>query len=217
MFGWGIGLVALVVGTDDFLERVDREGFAHLAIIAGLGTWLGALRGRRFDPYLAPKTTTRHSFTLRLMRHGTVVGIFWLLCGGAFYMNGSFTWTDRETGKTTTYTGPEALHRVYVNTLELKGETSKVVEQLRAQYGNKTWTEILAEVREAFADPAVEASEVLGVSSSATAAEVRKAHRDLARQHHPDKVGNSPELQAQAEQKMQKLNWAKEVLLKGVD
>ena len=60
---------------------------------------------------------------------------------------------------------------------------------------------------------AVEASEVLGVARSATAAEVRKAHRDLARQNHPDKVGGSPEAQAAAEEKMQKLNWAKEVLL----
>lgn len=217
MFGWGVGLIALVLGDDGFLEKIESEGFAHMAVIAGLGTWLGALRGRRFDRYLAPKTNTRHRFTLRLMRHGTAVGIFWLLCGGAFYMNGSFTWKDKETGNTTTYTGPEALHRVYVNTLELKGETSKVVEKLRTQYGNKSWTEILGEIREAFADPAVEASEVLGVSSSATTAEVRKAHRDLARQHHPDKVGNSPEAQAAAEKIMQRLNWAKEVLLKGSD
>ena len=90
---------------------------------------------------------------------------------------------------------------------------TRLMEQLRAQYGNRSWTEILAEIREAFANPAVEASEVLGVARSATAAEVRKAHRDLARQNHPDKVGGSPEAQAAAEEKMQKLNWAKEVLL----
>ena len=51
MFGWGLGLVALVLGSDDFQERIDEQGFAHMAIIAGLGTWLGALRGRRFGTY----------------------------------------------------------------------------------------------------------------------------------------------------------------------
>ena len=213
MFGWGFAVMALVLGTDDFLEQYESKGFAHFAIIVGFGTWIGALRGRRFDSQRAPKATTRHALTLRLVRHAAAVGVFWLLCGGAFYMNGSYTSTDKVTGKKTTLTGAEALHKLYASTLELKGEGSKLMEQLRAQYGNRSWTDILAEIREAFANPAVEASEVLGVARSATAAEVRKAHRDLARQNHPDKVGGSPEAQAAAEEKMQKLNWAKEVLL----
>ena len=40
--------------------------------------------------------------------------------------------------------------------------------------------------------------------------QVRKAHRNLAMRHHPDKVGDS----AEAQQKMARLNWAKDVLLK---
>ena len=65
-------------------------------------------------------------------------------------------------------------------------------------------------MRAAFADPAVEAAEILEIKTSASAAEVRKAHRNLAMRHHPDKVGDS----AEAQQKMARLNWAKDVLLK---
>ena len=59
---------------------------------------MGALRGRTFAPHAAPKDTTRHSFTLRLGRQAVGVVLVALACGGGFYLNGSYTHTDRETG-----------------------------------------------------------------------------------------------------------------------
>ena len=76
----------------------------------------------------------------------------------------------------------------------------------------KTWQEIWDELKEAFRDPAVEAAQVLGVSADASLEEVKRAHRNLARKHHPDKVGDDAEQQEAAKLFMQKLNWAKEVL-----
>ena len=77
----------------------------------------------------------------------------------------------------------------------------------------KTWAELWSDVRLAFRDPAIDAAEELGVARGAPADEIKQAYRRLARQHHPDKVGDSVEAAKQAEAKMARINWAKEVLL----
>lgn len=67
---------------------------------------------------------------------------------------------------------------------------------------------------EALRDPGVEAAALLGVERHAPAAEVRAAHRRLARLHHPDKQqGVSEEERAAAQELMQRINAAKDVLL----
>lgn len=210
MLGWGAVATALVVGTDPSEEKTLEEGTAPRICVVALATTIGALRGRVFVPHSASKRTTRHAFTLRLVRQCIGVGVFTMACGSAFYLNGSYTHTDRETGETSTYSGPEAFDMAYSNLKAFGGDAGWAIHTFRQQYQNTSWTDILAELREAFADPAVEAAEVLQIKSSASATEVRKAHRDLARLHHPDKVGDS----AEAQQKMARLNWAKDVLLK---
>jgi DnaJ like chaperone protein len=60
-----------------------------------------------------------------------------------------------------------------------------------------------------------EAYKVLGVSPDATDDEVRKAYRKLALQHHPDRVATLGEdIRRAAEQKLQKINEAKERIYK---
>ena len=54
---------------------------------------------------------------------------------------------------------------------------------------------------------------VLGVFRFAGLEEIKRAHRNLARRHHPDKVGDDATLQEEAKMLMQRLNWAKEVLV----
>lgn len=59
--------------------------------------------------------------------------------------------------------------------------------------------------------PLAAAYAILGVTSTATADEVRKAYRDRAQQYHPDKVGHmAPEFRAVAEAKMKEINDAYE-------
>ena len=113
-------------------------------------------------------------------------------------------------GETATYSGGETLKMAYTNLKDFGGDAGRAFEGMRRQYQNNTWSEILNEMRAASADPAVEAAELLEIKTSASASEVRKAHRNLAMLHHPDKVGDS----AEAQQKMSRLNWAKDVLLK---
>jgi hypothetical protein len=209
MLGWGLVVTAVISVADGALEKIEAEGIAPQVCVVALATTIGALRGRAFAPYSAPKRTTRHAFSLRLVRQLLGVGVFTAACGSAFYLNGSYTHTDRETGETTTYSGREAYELAFTNLQAFSGDASRAIHQLRQQYQNSSWSDILAELREAFADPAVEAAEVLGVPRGASAAEVRKAHRELARAHHPDKVGDS----AEAQQKMARINWAKDVLM----
>ncbi len=52
---------------------------------------------------------------------------------------------------------------------------------------------------------------VLGISSDATDAEVKKAYRNLAKKYHPDNFTDSP-LKGQAEEKMKEINSAYEAI-----
>ena len=54
-------------------------------------------------------------------------------------------------------------------------------------------------------------AQVLGVERGASPQAIKKAHRQLAITHHPDKV--DAERQEEAKKLMQRINWAKEVLL----
>lgn len=58
---------------------------------------------------------------------------------------------------------------------------------------------------------------VLGLSASATEAEIKKTYRTLIRKHHPDKLasqGLPPELMAQATEKMKRINAAYSTICK---
>ncbi len=60
-----------------------------------------------------------------------------------------------------------------------------------------------------------DAYKVLGVSPDATDEEVRKAYRNLVRQHHPDRVATLGEdIKEAAKRKMQEINEAKEIIFK---
>jgi DnaJ-class molecular chaperone len=61
--------------------------------------------------------------------------------------------------------------------------------------------------------PAAQAFKMLGLSASATPAEISAAYRQLAQMYHPDKVaGLAPEFQVLAEKRMKEINAAYELL-----
>ena len=69
---------------------------------------------------------------------------------------------------------------------------------MRERYKRKSWSEIWEELRAAFRDPAVEAAELLSVPTDASAAVIKRRHRELALLQHPDKVCTSaPSLEEQ--------------------
>ena len=57
-------------------------------------------------PTPAPYGCSLHDVRLQAVGLGLVA----LACGGGFYLNGSYTHVDRDTGETATYSGGETLH-----------------------------------------------------------------------------------------------------------
>lgn len=55
---------------------------------------------------------------------------------------------------------------------------------------------------------------ILGVSKGATKEEIKKAYRDLVKQHHPDKFANNPTEKEYHENKLKEINEAYEKLIK---
>ncbi|WP_410207836.1 J domain-containing protein [Fusobacterium sp.] len=55
---------------------------------------------------------------------------------------------------------------------------------------------------------------ILGVSKEATKEEIKKAYRDLVKQHHPDKFANNPTEKEYHENKLKEINEAYEKLIK---
>ncbi len=60
-----------------------------------------------------------------------------------------------------------------------------------------------------------EALKALGLSEGATADDIKKAHRKLAIENHPDRFGQDAEARAAAEEKMKTINEARDVLESG--
>lgn len=181
-------------------------------ILGTVGVMIGARAGRAPATYRnSARANTGRGLSARLLVQLVGVAAFASMGLGAFYLNGSYTYTDKETGLPSTMKGPQALRAAYDSLGGLTTDIHAAASTLWAQQQGKTWSEMWAELRAAFRDPAVEAREVLGLSADATAEEVKRAHRQLARVHHPDKV--EPEKQEEAKVLMQKINWAKEVLV----
>ena len=194
-------------------SQLHAEDFNHVLgfVLGALGVLIGTSSGRYTALERSPRRCTqRRSLSVRLLVHWVGVAAVAGAAVGAFHLNGSFTHTDQETGVTTRMSGPEALSALWRNAAAFSGELGEALGMLRERHKGKTWPELWLEFVEAFRDPSAEAAAVLGVSVDASAEEVKRAHRNLARLNHPDKV--EPERQDEAKQLMQKINWAKEVL-----
>ena len=61
----------------------------------------------------------------------------------------------------------------------------------------------------------LKAYEVLGVKPGVSNAELKAAHRDLAKVWHPDRFLHDPRLQAKAQEKLKEINQAYEQLISG--
>lgn len=58
-----------------------------------------------------------------------------------------------------------------------------------------------------------EALKILGLSEGASDEDVKKAHRKLVIENHPDKFGQDPQRRAEAEEKTKLINEARDVLI----
>ena len=213
LLGWAATGTALLRPTlDDAGAKLDDAGLAPQLVLGCVVLMVGAASGRQEAMTLAPRRRTARRLSVRLVVQVVGVAAFTAAALGAFYLNGSFTHTDSESGLKVTMTGPEALGAAWRNALSASEDISEGVSRLRAQYAHKSWADIWQEVREAFRDPSHEAAALLGVGVDAPLAKIKSAYRKLAQQHHPDKV--RPEEAEAAKLKMQRINWAKEVMMR---
>lgn len=218
LLGWAVMCAAIFAPA---MMEVSGEMGDELAHTPGLmlgtgGMMIGAATGRRTDLTRSPRRCTVRRLSVRLLVQLVGVCAFAVSGVGAFYLNGKYTYTDKETNRTHTLAGPEALRAAYESLHDFSGELKTLTQGLWQRQRRKTWAEIWADVLTAFRDPSREAAEVLGVSVDAPADEVKQAYRKLARLHHPDKV-SEPSKQEEAKQLMARINWAKETLLGGRD
>ena len=210
---WMVGTMALSLGSGDNWKTLGTDGIMPQLVIGAAGALAGAVHGRHFAANRAPRRNLAKLTRRRLLTQMLLVGLAAGSATGAFYLNGSITLTDDDGGKKT-YSGPEAISLFAENVAKLGSDIGDLGSQLYNQNKHKSFYEMLADLKALFADPAKEAAEVLGVDASASESAIKKAYRDLARQHHPDKQGaGDDETRARAEQAMQRVNWAKEVLL----
>ena len=180
-------------------------------VLGAVGVMVGAATGRHAAMARSPRKCASRRLGVRLLIQLVGVAAFAAAGLGSFYLNGSYTHTDKETGRKTTMAGPEALRAGWENAKLFSRDLSAGLSMLWEREKSKSWREIWEELRAAFKDPTAEAAELLGVAAEAPAEEVKRAHRQLARLHHPDKV--EPAKQEEAKIFMQRINWAKEVML----
>ena len=193
-------------------ESPTAEELGHVPglLFGAIGVLVGARAGRRLALERTPRARTSRRLGPRLLGQLVGVALFGAAALGSFYLNGTYTYTDAAKGPTTV-SGPEALRLAYDGLGDFSRDLRSALSTLYARQQAKTWEQMWGELREALRDPAVEAAALLGVSADASAEEVKRAHRQLARLHHPDKA--PPEKQEEAKLLMQRLNWAKEVLV----
>ena len=214
MLGWSVAAAAALIPTlNAHTPSDDEAGCLPALVMSILFVMIGCARGRTEAMSLSPRRCTRRPLTVRLVVQLVCVASFAAAATGSFYLNGSFTYTSKESGETVTYTGPEALRAAWEGLGELSADVSVSVQRLWAMQQGKTWTQVWEAVRSAFRDPSYEAAEVLGITPDASVSQIKTAHRRLALQHHPDKVGEDERTQEEAKKYMQRINWAKETLM----
>ena len=164
-------------------QRSQEPGVLLMAVV---GVLLGAGAGRKRALERSPRACTSRRPGPRLLAQLVCVSACASAALGAFHLNGSYTFTSADSGAPTTISGAEALKRAYATLSDLTNSVGEAASLLRSRH--HTWAERIAALREAFRDPRKEAAEMLGVSRDATHDEVKRAHRQLARSSHPDKV-----------------------------
>jgi DnaJ family protein C protein 22 len=210
VLAWSAICSALLSPMNDDGKQAE-EGQLPRLCVGAIGVMIGAVSGRVAAMDHTPRRCRTRRLTVRLLLQLVGVGAFAGAALGAFYLNGSYTYSDKDTGETKTMAGPEALAAAWEGVGALSADVRQAAGMLWERQKGRSWSEIYAEIREAFRDPSVEAAEELGIAVDAPAEEIKRAHRQLARLHHPDKV--EPAAQEEAKKRMQKLNWAKEVML----
>jgi len=109
------------------LEMADSADGSHHApglVLGAASVMLAASAGRSTSLAITPHRNTQRGLSARLVVQLVGVSAFAAAALGAFYLNGSFTHTDPDTGETVTYTGPEALAHGWKQLGAFSGELS---------------------------------------------------------------------------------------------
>ena len=103
LFGWAVLVAAIFLGSAESMEKMLDEGLlAYVFIVTG-GACFGSIWGKDFAVEHAPRRTLAKRTSRRFLRQVLLVGFAATAATGAFYLNGSITLTDHDTGKPTTY------------------------------------------------------------------------------------------------------------------
>jgi len=191
---WGALLLSLVLASEEARDKVAEEGVAPSLAAVSLSVAVAAMGGAAFDPSLSPSRGGPAGLAARLLLQLGGVGGVAAVAALSFHLNGD-EWLGKDGRKKLREAGAQ-LHTLY--------------EQLRARSLADHW----ADLRELLRDPGDDAATLLGVARDASPAEIKQAHRRLARLHHPDKQQDaSREEKEEAERMMSRLNAAKDTLL----
>ena len=219
--GWMVLVASVLLAPDDNRRKPRGErafDLAMLIIVSTVGV-LCAQYTRAFDERIEPRRASRRRLTVRLAVQLVGVGAFAAAASGALYFNGSFTYTDKETGESITLQGPEIFRDAASHLSNGYAAVLPLWQQFRNHVEHVGWEKLWQEIRDALKDKTAEAARELEMEDQElTPANIRRAHRKLALANHPDKVagkGKAAEAEAAArEEKMNRLNNAKELLLK---
>lgn len=184
VLGCGVLFSSLILGLGD-VKAEEPGGIGPVLSFSSFGLLAGCSMGRTFDAARAPSRGAPSALLARLLLHGGGVVGLGGVAAAALFASGN-------------------------HMEELPTMWTEVYNLITYRSMSQHWAEIL----EAMRDHGADAASLLGVERGATPAEVRQAHRKLARLHHPDKQqGASEEERAAAEELMRRLNAAKDVLL----
>lgn len=162
-----------------------EDGPTMVLSVSSFGIVAGCSQTRQFDLSRSPSRGTPSRLLPRMLLHGGGVLTTAGLAAAAVHLSG---------------------HQFL--------ESGNAWQEIKDAFANRSFSSIWSDFVEAMRDPGADAASLLGIKRGASAAEIRAAHRRLARLHHPDKQSSATEEEhGAAEEMMRRLNNAKDVLL----
>ncbi|EOD42180.1 hypothetical protein EMIHUDRAFT_95324 [Emiliania huxleyi CCMP1516] len=200
---WGALLLSLVLASEEARDKVAEEGVAPSLAAVSLSVAVAAMGGAAFDPSLSPSRGGPAGLAARLLLQLGGVGGVAAVAALSFHLNGD-EWLGKD--------GRKKLREAGAQLHTLPTCASCCATQAMAPRRRSASRRFLDVSRTRV--PGDDAATLLGVARDASPAEIKQAHRRLARLHHPDKQQDaSREEKEEAERMMSRLNAAKDTLL----